>query len=264
MTVKHKHDAFADTREEFARAQAGFDQYADGFWSDVQEKRRHAEAFGDEAAELRSAFERVLTAFDEYAAAFEDDVAARHDAAGALREEMAATRDAFAAALAEFDAYAERFDRAVDAKRRAATRFREEATATRDAFEGFAEAFDADVEERRRAVETLLDAVEALRAEYDQAAESLSEAVVEFYGYEEPAADDAGASSSDEAPTAETVPESDDATADDEIQEDMVGCQVCGEYYQAITESHLQTHDMSMQEYKDEYGPDATIYPGEE
>lgn len=110
----------------------------------------------------------------------------------------------------------------------------------------------------------MLDAVEALRAEYQRAGESLSEAVVEFYGYEMPAAEDAGASSSAAEPFVEAEPESDDATADDEIHEDVVECRVCGEYYQAITESHLQTHDMSMQEYRDEHGPDANIYPGEE
>ena len=44
----------------------------------------------------------------------------------------------------------------------------------------------------------------------------------------------------------------------------MIECAVCGEYYQAITESHLQTHGMSMDEYKSEYGPDVTLYPGEE
>ena len=106
----------------------------------------------------------------------------------------------------------------------------------------------------------------ALRAEYEQAGESLSEAVVEFYGYETPTAEDTDASSPAAEPFVEAEPESDDATADDgdDVHEDMVACQVCGEYYQAITESHLQTHDMSMQEYKDEHGPDATIYPGEE
>lgn len=31
---------------------------------------------------------------------------------------------------------------------------------------------------------------------------------------------------------------------------------MCGEYYQAITEPHLQTHDMTIQEYRDEYGED--------
>ncbi|ESS11772.1 MAG: hypothetical protein A07HR60_01831 [uncultured archaeon A07HR60] len=41
----------------------------------------------------------------------------------------------------------------------------------------------------------------------------------------------------------------------------MVQCNVCDEYYQAITQPHLQTHDMTIQDYREEYGEDVPLRP---
>jgi predicted transcriptional regulator len=51
---------------------------------------------------------------------------------------------------------------------------------------------------------------------------------------------------------------------EDEAPEDMIQCKVCGEYYHAITEPHLQTHDMTIQEYRGEYGEDVSLRPEDE
>lgn len=45
--------------------------------------------------------------------------------------------------------------------------------------------------------------------------------------------------------------------------EDMVMCKICGEYFKAITEPHLQTHDLTIEKYRDEYGEDVPLRPKE-
>ncbi|WGI16990.1 DNA-directed RNA polymerase [Methanonatronarchaeum sp. AMET-Sl] len=51
-------------------------------------------------------------------------------------------------------------------------------------------------------------------------------------------------------------------TEDKTEKPDVVECRVCGKEYKAITGSHLSTHDIDMDEYKEEY-PDAPIRPGD-
>jgi hypothetical protein len=63
-------------------------------------------------------------------------------------------------------------------------------------------------------------------------------------------------------PEAETTEAGEEESGSEEgVPEDMVQCLVCGEYYQAITEPHLQTHDMTIQEYRQEYDEDETLRP---
>ncbi|ADQ68792.1 ROS/MUCR transcriptional regulator protein (plasmid) [Halogeometricum borinquense DSM 11551] len=57
------------------------------------------------------------------------------------------------------------------------------------------------------------------------------------------------------------VEEDEETEADEDAPEGMIQCLVCGEYYQAITEPHLQTHDMTIQEYREEYGEDMPLRP---
>ncbi|OUJ18640.1 DNA-directed RNA polymerase subunit E'/Rpb7 [Methanonatronarchaeum thermophilum] len=45
-------------------------------------------------------------------------------------------------------------------------------------------------------------------------------------------------------------------------ENEFVECRVCGKEYKAITGSHLATHDLDMDEYREEY-PDAPIRPGD-
>jgi len=49
---------------------------------------------------------------------------------------------------------------------------------------------------------------------------------------------------------------------DEEASVDKVVCSECGEEYKAITASHLKTHDMDMEEYKEKY-PNASTRPGD-
>jgi ROS/MUCR transcriptional regulator protein. len=53
----------------------------------------------------------------------------------------------------------------------------------------------------------------------------------------------------------------DDTSDADETSDDVVQCLVCEEYYQAITEPHLQTHGMTIAEYRDEHGEDVPLRP---
>ncbi len=314
MTVKEKHDGFAEMRAEFALAREDVNQYTEQFWGDVRDKQQLAVTFREEMSDMESTFEQALAAFDAYAAEFESDVATKQDAATAFREEIEATRDAFETMLVEFEAYTEDFEDDVGAKQQRVDEFREEVAATHAAFaealgdfEEFARAFDQDVQEKQQDVEAFLETVEEVRAAYEQASDEFSRAVVEFYGYEEEPAHTATATTAGSVTDDESVSESsttdghDPADADaDETEraddgvdipvgdselptindqltgedaesqdsggapEDMVKCLTCGEYYQAITESHLQTHELSMEEYKEEHGPDVALFPGEE
>lgn len=45
--------------------------------------------------------------------------------------------------------------------------------------------------------------------------------------------------------------------------EGKVECLVCGEYFSAITYPHLQTHDMTIEEYREEFGTDVPLRPDE-
>lgn len=57
----------------------------------------------------------------------------------------------------------------------------------------------------------------------------------------------------------EQLQENIDLSETDAAAADTVRCQVCGERYGAITDSHLQTHDLTIEEYKDTYGEDAPL-----
>ena len=42
---------------------------------------------------------------------------------------------------------------------------------------------------------------------------------------------------------------------------DAVQCRICGEYFNAITESHLRMHDTTIEEYRGEFGEDVPLRP---
>jgi len=56
------------------------------------------------------------------------------------------------------------------------------------------------------------------------------------------------------------------APTDDEASDgaDTVTCRVCGQRYKVITASHLRTHDMTTEEYREEFGEDVALRPGAE
>ncbi|PTD94444.1 DNA-directed RNA polymerase [archaeon SCG-AAA382B04] len=61
----------------------------------------------------------------------------------------------------------------------------------------------------------------------------------------------------------EEVPKEEETKETKEKEEsDKVTCQECGNEYKAITASHLKTHNMTMDEYKEKY-PDAKTRPGD-
>jgi len=65
----------------------------------------------------------------------------------------------------------------------------------------------------------------------------------------------------------DTTVEADTGDVDEDVDpvaDGLVQCLVCGEYYQAITEPHLQTHDMTIQDYRDEYGEDVPLRPDDD
>lgn len=59
----------------------------------------------------------------------------------------------------------------------------------------------------------------------------------------------------------EITAETDGETEKTEEEKKKVVCRECGNEYKAITASHLRTHDMDMDEYREEY-PDAPIRSG--
>lgn len=60
-----------------------------------------------------------------------------------------------------------------------------------------------------------------------------------------------------------TTPASDDDEAEslgrEPAEDGTVVCRVCGESYGAITHSHLQTHEMTIEEYRAEFGDDVPL-----
>lgn len=272
--------AFADevraTRAAFERTATVFQTYATAFEDDVVTRRDAATAFEEEIERTRRAFEETLDEFEAYAEAFTGDVGAKQERVAAFRDECDAMLAAFDASLEEFEAYAEAFERDVEETRSAVGPLREgiEEMSERyeqagrelaqavsefygydDGVEGAESADDTNVAagERDGTTETRSAAGDTGRAEAD-----LGEPFAERVEHGEGSTDSTDA---DEEPVTEEVSGAD---AEDSTPNDMVACLVCGEYYQAITESHLQTHDMSMAAYKEEFGEDVPLYPGEE
>jgi hypothetical protein len=82
---------------------------------------------------------------------------------------------------------------------------------------------------------------------------------------EERPSDEQSDSTEDSEPS--TPDEQSDSTADsgtEEIPDDEVVCRVCGDSFAAITHPHLQTHDMTIAEYREEFGEDVSLRPEEE
>ncbi|EJN60461.1 hypothetical protein [Halogranum rubrum] len=49
-------------------------------------------------------------------------------------------------------------------------------------------------------------------------------------------------------------------TAISDAADDEVVCRVCASTFGQVTEQHTRTHELSLEDYRDEH-PDATIYP---
>jgi len=74
--------------------------------------------------------------------------------------------------------------------------------------------------------------------------------------------DDESETAADMEPETAGDPSVDESeTADSSVPVDEVRCRVCDESFGAITYSHLQTHDMTIEEYTEEYGEDVPLRP---
>lgn len=74
--------------------------------------------------------------------------------------------------------------------------------------------------------------------------------------------DTADESASDVQESTDGSDESSDVVPED-VPDDKVACRVCGNVFNAITHPHLQTHDMTVAEYREEFGEDVPLRPDE-
>lgn len=158
----------------------------------------------------------------------------------------------------------------------------------------------ANVEELRDSVDRTFDAVDEQQAEactsfdneYDRFESDIHENVqtqvdfllevndemgAQFVEFLDEFGDEVESMTAETVDTAEDVVQtdvsggvSDEATEEttageipDDVPEDKVACRVCGDVYNAITHPHLQTHDMTIAEYREEFGEDVPLRPDE-
>jgi hypothetical protein len=112
------------------------------------------------------------------------------------------------------------------------------------------ESFGDDLEQ---ALEELAEAVESGAVSIEDLDATLAESLLEF-----PLSGSGDEATGDASADAAQAPESDEAAHD--VPADEVRCRVCDETFGAITYSHLQTHDMSIDEYTAEF-EDAPLRP---
>ena len=269
-------NAIAALQESFVDVTGSFEAYSTAFDADV-------EAIHESVADHRAAVTQTTEAFEAYERTFhEEGVQSVLDAASAFRETIEAFHTEFDATEAEFAAYTADFYGVDDTEAGETNEPVDEA-----AGETEAETRDAVTTERAVSVDISVDEPveesvdEPLEESVDEPLEeSVNEPLEESVDEpveESPAADDGLdddsemvdttiESETDTEPTEDPTVEADDGD-DDEVNpvaDGLVQCLVCGEYYQAITEPHLQTHDMTIQDYRDEYGEDVPLRPDDD
>lgn len=238
--------AIQTLRPEFAAVENEFDEYAETFEGDVG-------SFHESVAEQRKAFETASDAFAEYRDEFREvEVQALLDAVVAFRAEIDNVRAEFETTEDAFAAFGREFYRQSDTGEQLPPEEAEVDPEREDKAEANLEEPDAETEKNKSPAEA-------------PESESSPESVTIEVGSESPEtaeADDEQPEAADDEPEAtETAEANGDTTVEAETADDMVECLICGEYYQAITEPHLQTHDMTIQEYRDEYGEDVQLRP---
>lgn len=114
-------------------------------------------------------------------------------------------------------------------------------------------------------IELLVDLNEQLETQIKDTVETLDEdleAVTETSDEpSEPTRIEVSEPTSDEDNPASESNRNDPSDASDEAPAGKVECRVCGGYYKAITHPHLQTHDMTVEEYRERFGQDAPLRP---
>lgn len=276
-----------------------FNSYLNLFRDDVEDLSDITE-FQDEIEGLRAALVSIPRIFDEYRHAFEADLNRFHDAIKESRRAFEATQQDFQVYSEEIQSDIEALRNPTDFlesidQMQASVASREASfqTYATGAFQGQLSAFTTAVADTRDSYDETERRFAAYIGEFHGSGQ-LADTTTET---EEPEPDSEPSSSEKEiaidstvdaepevgfvekatdksAPTSETAtagdsPTTDDASstgdADAESQpNDMISCEVCGEYYKAITEPHLQTHGMTIDDYREEFGEDAPLRPGDQ
>jgi predicted transcriptional regulator len=122
-----------------------------------------------------------------------------------------------------------------------------------DILETVGEQIDALVEVNEEVESQFVETLDTFSEELETLSEETTEAAEEITHIEI-------ADSDGESETGASTATSD---AKAESPADKVECLVCGEHYNAITHPHLQTHDMTIEEYREEFGEDVPLRPDE-
>lgn len=183
-------------------------------------------------------------------------------------EEMAREREQFAKKQAEFAVYAAQFSEDVRSKQAEAADLAAEFGDTEEVFDTFAAAFIGTTE-TTETTETDGDDTGTTTDDDQPAAGTTVKDSLDTGDAKETAAGaetGTGETIKIEGLTADVQSEADsDSNSDPNTEtndtEETVTCRVCGKQYKAITVSHVRTHDMSIEEYRDEFGSDVTLWP---
>jgi|APHM01.1.fsa_nt_gi ROS/MUCR transcriptional regulator protein./Halobacterial gas vesicle protein C (GVPC) repeat. len=294
-------DAIDELGAEMAATETMFNEYADRFANDivaiqdVSELVTAVEALRTEFEDVTTAFEGYAETFDVNVSELNADIADQSDMfAAAVKafaeynksfhemkvQPMIGDIDAFRAAInafraefsdteAEFQSFAEDFygrdettsSTSADATDNAETAvpINDPPTTSDDAGEPDGENSDPSTEVAPTE-ETIIE-----DADEDTDIESVEDESSELTVADDDTAD---TEISGEAAVATTEnPNENNSASDwtdmdvDPVSDGMVRCLVCAEYYQAITEPHLQTHDMSIEDYRKEYGEKVPLRP---
>lgn len=243
------HEAVADQRDAFTQATEVFESYSAAFDTGVT-------GFHESVADQRNAFTQTADAFDAYEREFhEEGVQSVLDAITAFQETIEAFRTEFDLTKAEFAAYTQEFygiDNMATVSKSVDDAEDESESADNVAIEAEATGQDESVAEDSIPIDVSTDESPAAGVEANEDPGEAGGVTTE--------------SEEDAEPTEDKIIETDhsDSTGVDPVADGLVQCLICGEYYQAITEPHLQTHDMTIQDYRDEYGEDVPLRPDDD
>ena len=272
--VNHLLMAIEEFQTAITETGAEFDAYAEAFDADVAQIQDIDDLL-TAIDSVEDAFDDVEEAFDAYSTAFAVDVDAIHADVAAEKEAFEAVTDAFESYQSEFHTVeVQALIDAVGAFESDIEDFSTEFEVTAEEFATYVETFygmsdtESDAEIKSESEQTEQVEVNTVGDEGN-----VSRAEAEF----ETTSASAESITEDDISTSEDTTENIDIDAESESDtttdtteltidtpDGMVTCRVCGEHYHAITEPHLQTHGMSIQDYRAEYGEDVPLRPDDE
>lgn len=272
--ITHLLNAINDLNAEMETTQYTFNSYTEAFADDVV-AMQDISALRSAITDLQEAFRDVTGAFNSYSAAFEADIEEIRESAVAKRNTFTQTSEAFV--MYERSFYEEDVQSVLDAInefQETIETFRAQFATTEAEFSAYVQEFyGADTTGDESTSGQDENAEPTAQNESDDAVsvdisddDSASESPPANKGSTEDdlnSADDTSGPTEDSESTEDTTTETGYGTdyTVEPVSDGLVQCLVCSEYYQAITEPHLQTHDMSIQDYRDEYGEDVPLRP---